>query len=395
MADEITIIRASRGAENPYFMFRRATAQDHSLSFEARGVMAYLLSKPDDWTITLANLMTEGAIGRDKARRILGELTEARYLEQGQPRASEGKFGPLTYRLHEEPQPVTEKPSAVAPVTEKPSTDKPLTAEPLTANPHHTYKEILQNTESLQNTEETESSPSDSVTQPAREPAATVAANDDDDEIQKDTFLNDDFFDRAVQRFNLFADTRTALLALPRLDAVAVMLEAVRQARDGNGGGLLATMLRTGTGKTPDALRLAPLALELETLSWSVLVEAEAMRERTKLLDETWQQYQAHEADEPRAGESESAPVEVDRAVEQARHLWRVARGQLRIQLNRATYDGWLARVEASSYADNVLTLRAPNAVTRDHVARSFGASIARAVQAQTGLDDLKVEVVA
>src|SRR5258707_13097107 len=42
------IIRASR-KNQPYVMISRTTAQDSTLSWAARGVLAYLLSKPDDW----------------------------------------------------------------------------------------------------------------------------------------------------------------------------------------------------------------------------------------------------------------------------------------------------------------------------------------------------------
>jgi len=135
-----TIIRAPRGTQ-PYFMMLRETAQDARLTFEARGVLAYLLSKPDDWRIDEGDLMREGGVGRDKVRRILRELKQTGYLHVQQARNANNTFAAAQFELHEKP------------LTEKPSTENPLTAQPSTENPTHTYKEILQNTEKAQNTE--------------------------------------------------------------------------------------------------------------------------------------------------------------------------------------------------------------------------------------------------
>lgn len=129
-----TIFRAAHGTQNPYFLMRRLTVQDDRLSFEARGVIAYLLSKSDNWEINESELRKAGGIGRDKMRRIIGELVELGYMskEQLHSQADEtkGRFLQNVYYLHEEP------------LTEKPSTGKPSTANPQ-----------QHNTESLDNTE--------------------------------------------------------------------------------------------------------------------------------------------------------------------------------------------------------------------------------------------------
>lgn len=133
-----TIRRAPHDSENPYKVVRRATFEDSSLSFEARGVMAYLLMKPDDWEININDLQREGGIGRDKTYKILTELIAARYLERVDER-DKGQFGGATYLLHESPLP--EKPDTVTPLPEKPDTDLPDTEKPLPVNPQETNKE--------------------------------------------------------------------------------------------------------------------------------------------------------------------------------------------------------------------------------------------------------------
>jgi hypothetical protein len=130
----ITIIRAPRTSERPYFVTSRAAAQDKRLSWDSRGILWYLLSKPDDWEIrpeTLELDLPGGAkCGRDKVQRLLKELRSAGYLTFEQENIK-GVFQTGYYQLHEVPQtanPVTVQPQTANPVTaqgEKPQTAKP------------------------------------------------------------------------------------------------------------------------------------------------------------------------------------------------------------------------------------------------------------------------------
>jgi len=116
MSDRIR--RAPRDKKNPYFMMHQQTAQDERLSFEARGLLAYLLSKPDDWQLIVADLMRAGHCGRDKVRKILAELEAFRYLEKEQIKDKSGRFSHAEYWVYE--RPLTENPSTESPSTEKP-----------------------------------------------------------------------------------------------------------------------------------------------------------------------------------------------------------------------------------------------------------------------------------
>ncbi len=91
------IIRAVHDKENPFFLMRRQTAQDANLSFEARGVLAYLFSKPNDWTLRSDDLREQVArssrpIGRDKMDKILHELKTHGYLRRVRKRDPGGKI---------------------------------------------------------------------------------------------------------------------------------------------------------------------------------------------------------------------------------------------------------------------------------------------------------------
>lgn len=120
MSDNHTIQRAKHGKSTAYFLMARSTAQDDRLSFEARGILAYLLSKPDTWLVKVKDLQFDYC-GRDKVRRILDELAQAGYIEKPQrSRGQDGKWVWSPYLVYE------------TPCTEKPCTEKPSTVEPPT-----------------------------------------------------------------------------------------------------------------------------------------------------------------------------------------------------------------------------------------------------------------------
>lgn len=124
------IIRTPK--ERNYFAVSNTVAQDSRLSFEARGVIMYLLSKPSDWSIQLADLEREGNMGREKRQRIVAELEEFGYLVRHTVRIK-GKFN-TEYELRETPEPSAEKPRTGSPSPVKPPLQS--TEEQITENTH-------------------------------------------------------------------------------------------------------------------------------------------------------------------------------------------------------------------------------------------------------------------
>jgi hypothetical protein len=49
---------------------------DGRLTFAALGLLTYLLSRHDNWTISIAQLQKRGIIGRDKAQGLIRDLIE-------------------------------------------------------------------------------------------------------------------------------------------------------------------------------------------------------------------------------------------------------------------------------------------------------------------------------
>lgn len=71
------------------------TIRDKSLSFRARGLLAYLLDMPDGWDVRSEMLAREGKEGRDAIRSALRELAEHGYyrLERRQTRGGTWAMG--------------------------------------------------------------------------------------------------------------------------------------------------------------------------------------------------------------------------------------------------------------------------------------------------------------
>lgn len=181
-----TVLRSNPDAG--YTKLANAFLQDSRLSYETKGLLAELLSRPDDWEIRAETLVKSGKAGRDKVWRMLREAEELGYAASRQARTERGKFQRLDYVVTDDPKllieraareiatlisPLTEKTSAVIPFPEKtsaavsietienqrnfpehgkpvngePRTGKPGSGQPCTANPHHTKERYIQTTE--------------------------------------------------------------------------------------------------------------------------------------------------------------------------------------------------------------------------------------------------------
>lgn len=113
MSRDKTIIR-TRKSENPFVMVDKYGVNDDRLSWKAKGILVYLLSKPDDWVVRVADLIKRAKDGRDSVRSGLRELEDNGYLEKYQHRDENGTFGEVEYIVYERP---------IEPQTENPSTD--------------------------------------------------------------------------------------------------------------------------------------------------------------------------------------------------------------------------------------------------------------------------------
>jgi hypothetical protein len=81
------------------------TANDDQLSIDALGMLVFLLSKPNDWQVNVANLRKRFDIGRDRVYTILKQLETAGYVGKTQPKKGESnQFCAVEYIVFDTPE---------------------------------------------------------------------------------------------------------------------------------------------------------------------------------------------------------------------------------------------------------------------------------------------------
>lgn len=70
----------------------RETINDDRLSFRARGLLVWLLDKPDDWRCDSDSLAMAASEGRDAIRTALRELAECGYIRRTKTQTSRGQW---------------------------------------------------------------------------------------------------------------------------------------------------------------------------------------------------------------------------------------------------------------------------------------------------------------
>ena len=89
---------------------------DNKLSFGAKGLYAYLQSKPENWRFSVERMGSQTKEGRTAIKSSIKELEKANLLKRKPARSINGKWNGYDYTLYEKP--LTENPSTVKPLTE-------------------------------------------------------------------------------------------------------------------------------------------------------------------------------------------------------------------------------------------------------------------------------------
>ena len=83
------VIRVRKRPSN-FVMMDKTFLEDDRLSFKAKGILAYLLSKPDDWKVIVGNLVNSSKDGKASVYAGLKELKEYGYYEKVPIRNEQG-----------------------------------------------------------------------------------------------------------------------------------------------------------------------------------------------------------------------------------------------------------------------------------------------------------------
>ena len=122
--------------ERRYTCIDNSPLQDERLSWAARGLLAYMLSMPDDWSFYFEELCKHSTDGKTATRTALDKLERAGYVTRNHPKRKDGTFERWVWTVREVPVsenqtvvPVSEN-QTVVPVSEKPNADFPNADNP-------------------------------------------------------------------------------------------------------------------------------------------------------------------------------------------------------------------------------------------------------------------------
>lgn len=121
-------------------MIDRAALEDSRLSWKARGILAYLLSKPDDWEVSVKEIWKSGKEGRNVVQACMKELEEVGYAELKTIRDRKGKVVGKQWIIreqHEETPTNRQTEIRVFGASENNPTDKPKSGSTTNTNSIH------------------------------------------------------------------------------------------------------------------------------------------------------------------------------------------------------------------------------------------------------------------
>lgn len=127
----MTIVRSPR-LERDFTILPNRALRDPHMSYRARGVLAYVLSMPDNWRTNAELLSRQGLEGRDALRTAINELIRAGYARRVKTRQPDGTFD-TELHFHEHPRAVhrlgINREQLEPPTPEKPTTDNQSSKE--------------------------------------------------------------------------------------------------------------------------------------------------------------------------------------------------------------------------------------------------------------------------
>jgi len=96
------IIRTHRRSE--FTILPNHVLQNSQLTWEARGMLAYLVSLPENWQVHVTELSGRSPAAYSKNKRIIAELVATGHIVKSQKRDSAGKFKDWIFDVFDEPQ---------------------------------------------------------------------------------------------------------------------------------------------------------------------------------------------------------------------------------------------------------------------------------------------------
>jgi len=103
-----------------YVSIHKQALEDPRLSFKAKGLWAYCMSRKDDWVFHISHLITVSKEKKSAIYNALKELEKAGYIKKMQPIKENGRFDSVDYEIYE-----ISKIKIISPLTDFPHADNP------------------------------------------------------------------------------------------------------------------------------------------------------------------------------------------------------------------------------------------------------------------------------
>lgn len=144
-----------------YTTINNTGLRDERLTWKAKGILAYILSLPDDWVFYMEEVATHSKDKLDSLKSGIKELKEHGYVKRYPVKNEKGKIARWEMIIYEVPQgeyPLVENPQMEKPLVDKPLVENPLllSTKELSTNKPNTDKQ--NNTMSSSNEEDNQSS---------------------------------------------------------------------------------------------------------------------------------------------------------------------------------------------------------------------------------------------
>ena len=95
--------RINKDRDNPYVMMNKKFIQNPSLTMQAKGLLTYLLSLPNDWEMRRKELPRHFKNGIRSISNVINELINAGYIKRSQSRKNNNCFAEVRYDVYENP----------------------------------------------------------------------------------------------------------------------------------------------------------------------------------------------------------------------------------------------------------------------------------------------------
>jgi len=96
--------RVIKNRDNPYVLINKEFINRADISMQAKGLLTYLLSLPDDWEVRSSELPRHFTNGIKAVNTALKELINKKYIIKTQGKDAKNRFQNAQFDIHESPQ---------------------------------------------------------------------------------------------------------------------------------------------------------------------------------------------------------------------------------------------------------------------------------------------------